>query len=83
MRGARSGLRVDWRAPYGMASDTFTNIVQLAEKIKTTRSHVVGYGLATTPISGLSQDTVQRPCSLPMHKPAGCERMVKQLSVGT
>merc|ERR1719491_2372926 len=29
-RSARSGLRVDWKAPYGMASDTFSNIVQLA-----------------------------------------------------
>ena len=46
MRGARSGLRGDWRAPYGMAFDTFTNNVQLAENFETNSSEVVGYGLA-------------------------------------
>ena len=48
-----------------MTSDTFTKIVQLAEKNETTSSDVVGYGLASKPISGLSQDAPQRPCSLP------------------
>ena len=38
MRGARSGLRGDWMAPYGMASDTSKYIVQLAEKVETISS---------------------------------------------
>ena len=29
-RSAQSGPRVDWKAPYGMACDTFSNYVQLA-----------------------------------------------------
>ena len=39
-----------------MATDTFTGIVQLAEKIVTICSDVVGYGLASKPICGLSKD---------------------------
>merc|ERR1712088_1257189 len=30
-RSARSGLRVHWKAPYQMAQDTFSNLVQVAE----------------------------------------------------
>ena len=35
-RSARSGLRVDWRAPYHMASGTVTSMVQPAEKLRQT-----------------------------------------------
>ena len=34
----------------GMTSDTFINIVQLAEKIETIFTGVVGYGLASRPM---------------------------------
>merc|ERR1712209_48268 len=44
-RSARSGLRVDWKAPYGVARDTFSNLVQLAKKLQSSSSDVVGYGL--------------------------------------
>merc|ERR1719210_1565509 len=45
-RSARSGLRVDWKAPISVARDAFSNIVQLAKKIESSSSDVVGYGLA-------------------------------------
>merc|ERR1719330_805094 len=50
-RSARSGLRVDWRAPFSMARDTFTNIVQMAKTVETSYSDVVGFGLASKPLS--------------------------------
>merc|ERR1712242_586024 len=53
-RSARSGLRVDWKAPYQTACDTFTNLVQLAKKVENTSSDVVGYGLASKPITDMS-----------------------------
>merc|ERR1712024_347017 len=31
-RSAISGLRLNWKAPLGMARDTFSNLVQLAKK---------------------------------------------------
>ena len=64
-----------------MASDTFTNIVQLAEKIETTSSDVVGYGLASKPISGLSQDAIWKAMLTAMRIPAGCGMKMDQVSV--
>ena len=37
---------------YGMASDTFINIVLLAVKVETVLSDVVGYELASKPTLG-------------------------------
>ena len=65
VRSARSGLRVDWKAPYNMASDTFSNIVQLARKNETSRSDIVRYGLASKPILELSQDAACK--TMPFH----------------
>merc|ERR1712038_1575819 len=55
-RSARSNMRVDWKAPYDVARDTFSNIVQLAKKMEATSSDMVGYGLASEPITGASED---------------------------
>merc|ERR1740129_2049292 len=49
-RSARSGLRVEWKAPHAMARDAFSNIVQIAKKVEANSSDVVGYGLASKPI---------------------------------
>merc|ERR1719446_1688171 len=46
-RSARSGLRVDWKAPFGVARETFSNIAQLAKQLQSSSSDVVGYGLAS------------------------------------
>ena len=62
MRGARSGLRGDWMAPYGMASDTLKTSCSWQEKVETTSSDVVEYGLASEPICGLSQVPPGRLC---------------------
>merc|ERR1712154_673798 len=51
-RSASSGLRVDWKAPIAVARDTFTNLVQLAKKVESSSSDVVGYGLASKPVTG-------------------------------
>merc|ERR1719346_284397 len=71
-RSARSGLRVDWKAPFGMARDTFSNIVQLAKRIETSSSDVVGYGLASKPLVGLSEDAAWKAMLYAMRNPAEC-----------
>merc|ERR1719330_1289268 len=55
-RSARSGLRVEWKAPNSMARDTFSNIVQIAKTIESSSSEVVGYGVASKPLNGVKQD---------------------------
>merc|ERR550532_2923559 len=80
-RSARSGLRVDWKAPYSMARDTFTNIVQIAKTIEKKSSDVVGYGLASKPLSGGSQDELWKAMLFAMRNPAECGLKVDSVSI--
>jgi len=78
-RSARSGLRVDWKAPFEMAQDTFSNIVQIAKKIEANSSDVVGYGLASKPITNMSEDTAWKAMLYTMSNPAECGLNVDQV----
>jgi len=80
-RSARSGLRVDWKAPFQMARDTFTNLVQLAKKVESTTSDVVGYGLASKPVTGTTQDALWRGMLYCMRNPAACGMKVDGVTV--
>merc|ERR1719429_1044822 len=80
-RSARSGLRVDWKAPYGVARDTFSNLVQMATKIETSSSDKVGYGLASKPVAGVSQDALWRAMLFAMRSPAECGMKVDGVTV--
>merc|ERR1740129_1792205 len=77
-RSARSGLRVDWKAPFSMACDTFSNLVQLAKKIETSSSDVVGYGLASKPLA-LSEDAAWKAMLFAMRNPAECGMKVDRV----
>merc|ERR1719461_2278872 len=79
-RSASSGLRVDWKAPISVARDAFSNIVQLAKKIESSSSDVVGYGLASKPIAG-SQDATWKAMVYAMRSPAECGMKVDGVSV--
>merc|ERR1719323_1099621 len=80
-RSANSGLRVDWKAPISVARDTFTNLVQLAKKVENSSSDVVGYGLASKPITDMSQDTLWKAMLYAMRNPAQCGLKVDSVSV--
>merc|ERR1712045_111408 len=80
-RSARSGLRVDWKAPYGMACDTFSKIVQMAKTIETRSSDVVGYGLASKPLSGVSQDELWKAMLFAMRNPTECGLKVDSVAI--
>merc|ERR550532_422587 len=80
-RSARSGLRVDWKAPSSMASDTFSNIVQIAKTIEKSSSDKVGYGLASKPLSGASQDELWKAMLYAMRTPAECGLKVDSVAI--
>jgi len=82
-RSARSGLRVDWKAPYGMARETFSNLVQIAKKLESSSSSsdVVGYGLASKPVAGVNQDGLWKAMLYAMRNPAECGLKVDGVSV--
>merc|ERR1712241_1511559 len=71
-RSAQSGLRVDWKAPYDMARDTFSNLVQLAKTVETRCSDVIGYGVASKPLSGVNQDAAWKAMLYATRNPAEC-----------
>merc|ERR1719232_2249475 len=79
-RSARSGLRVDWKAPHSMARDTFSKIVQIAKSIETKSSDVVGFGLASKPLSGASQDELWKAMLFAMRNPTECGLKVDSVS---
>jgi len=80
-RSARSGMRVDWKAPYSVACDTFTNLVQLAKKLQSSSSDVVGYGLSSKPVTDIGQDALWRAMLYAMRNPAECGLKVDGVSV--
>merc|ERR1712241_12560 len=80
-RSARSGVRVDWTAPYSMARDTFTNVVQIAKTIETKSSDVVGFGLASKPLSGASQDELWKAMLYAMRNPTECGLKVDSVTI--
>jgi len=71
-RSASSGLRVDWKAPFDMARQTFSNIAQLAKQLQSSSSDFVGYGLASQPIANVDQDALWRGMLYAMRNPAEC-----------
>merc|ERR550525_1464506 len=71
-RSTSSGLRLSWKAPYGMAKETFSNIVKLAKKVESSSSDKVGYGLASKPVTDMSEDSLWKAMLYAMRKPAEC-----------
>merc|ERR1712241_1181901 len=80
-RSARSGLRVQWNAPYGMAQDTFSNIVKVARQISSSSGATIGFGLASKPITGVNQDAVWRAMLYAMRNPADAGMKVDSVRV--
>merc|ERR1712127_101048 len=80
-RSARSGMRVDWKAPYDLARETFSKMAQLALTIETSASDKVGYGLASKPATGVSHDALWKAMLYAMRNPAECGMKVDRVSV--
>merc|ERR1719471_590273 len=71
-RSTSSGMRLDWKAPYGKAKETFSNMVKLAKKVESGTSDAVGYGLASKPVTDMSQDSLWKAMLYAMRNPAEC-----------
>jgi len=80
-RSTTSGTRLDWKAPYATAKETFSNLVQLAKKVESSTSDCVGYGLASKPVTDLSEDALWKAMLYAMRNPAECGLKVDGVSV--
>merc|ERR1712039_1080681 len=57
---------------YGKAKETFSNMVKLAKKVESGTSDTVGYGLASKPVTDMSQDSLWKAMLYAMRNPAEC-----------
>merc|ERR1712013_763046 len=80
-RSTTSGTRLNWNAPYGVAKETFSNIVQLAKTVESSTSDCVGYGLASKPVTDISEDALWKAMEYAMRNPAECGLKVDGVSV--
>jgi len=80
-RNVSNGVRLNWTAPFDVARQTFENIVKIAQGIETQTSDVIGYGLASKPVTGLTQDALWRAMLYCVRNPAKCGMMVDNVQV--
>ena len=67
-------MRLNWTAPFNVARDTFDNLVQIAKQVESSSSSdVVGFGLASKPVSGQSSDALWRVMLYSVRNPAKCD----------
>merc|ERR1719197_1149750 len=78
-RNAADGMRVSWQAPYQMARDTFENIVKIAKQIEKNSTDVVGYGMASKPLTGMSIDTLWKAMLFSVRNPDRCGMSVENV----
>merc|ERR1712007_256807 len=48
-RSARTGARVEWAAPYRVATDVFTKLTSIAREFEEKQHGIVGYGMVSHP----------------------------------
>jgi len=82
VNGEAKGTRIDWQAPYEVAHSVFDRLVGLARSIgRSSGSDVVGYGLASKPISGLSKASVWKSMVRSVRFPAEYGMAVDRVTI--
>merc|ERR1712050_413241 len=63
------------------AQDTFSNLVQVAKGMTSSSGATIGFGLASKPLDGMSQDAVWRAMLTAMRDPVGAGMKVDSVRV--
>merc|ERR1719204_1838675 len=69
-RDTTNDVRVSWKLPYEAAMEYMTNVVALAKKIEAQAKDVVGYGISSKPVTGMSADTMWKTMLFNVRNPA-------------
>merc|ERR1712001_57112 len=64
-----------------MAQDTFSNLVQVAKGMTSSSGETIGFGLASKPLDGMTQDAVWRAMLTAMRDPVGAGMKVDSVRV--
>merc|ERR1719476_220867 len=57
-RNTIDDVRISWKLPYGAATDYITKVVGLAKKVEKAAKDVIGYGISSKPVTGMSPDSM-------------------------
>lgn len=68
-RSTSDGMRTNWSAPYDVARKTFDGIVKMGAQIEKGSGDVVGYGIASKPMTGVTEDTLWKAMLTAMKSP--------------
>merc|ERR1719422_1070702 len=71
-RNAAGLMRSNWIAPASIARTTFENIVKLAKKSESVSGDTIGYGLASKPVTGMTQDELWKAMLFIVKNPDQC-----------
>merc|ERR1719290_865336 len=63
-------MRVNWQAPYDVARNVFTNMVDLAREMKSQSGPVIGMGIGSEVFSGVSRDSLWKAMLFCAQSPA-------------
>jgi len=74
-------MRVNWTAPASIARTTFENIVRMAKKLESKSADVIGFGLASKPMSGMTQDSLWKAMLFCVRNPDKCGMKVDTVRV--
>merc|ERR1712018_903410 len=69
------------KAPYDVATATFTNLVKLAQQLASRTTETISYGFASKAITGLSQDALWKAMLYCMRNPGECGLKVDNVRV--
>lgn len=68
-RNKRDSTRLNWKAPYKVATQTITKIVSQAKKIESLDQEVIGYGISSKAMAGLTQDSLWKAMLFAIRNP--------------
>jgi len=80
-RSARGNMRVNWQAPYDVARNVFTQMVNLAREISSQSGPVIGYGIGSTVLQGVSLNSMWKAMLFCAQSPAQAGMDVSNVTV--
>jgi len=80
-RNARDGARLNWTAPYEIASAAMTGLIMSAKQIEKVGGAVIGYGISSGPITGILQENLWKAMLFCVRNPAKSGMNVENVKI--
>lgn len=80
-RNAGDLMRQNWTSPADTARQIFETIAQIAKKLEKKSSEIIGFGVASKPVSGMTQDDLWKAMLFSVRNPDKCGMKVADVKV--